>query len=354
MDIENSSNPSEGSIIVDSVGTELFYTDSGAPPGSSTYTTAFTVHGLSFTGEIFRRIMDLAPAANLRIVSINRRNYPGSTPFNDAERDLLMNGSDAQKTEFLDAQGMQLLTFIDKYMIDNRPPLNTHAKTGGIALMGWSLGNVLTLAAVANADKLPTDARDRLASQLRSVIMLEPPSNILGLPIPPQAWSPLIDTSIPPETQLPFFSHWITAYFKHGDISKRDNSLLSFVVPDPLKVPSIYTMTEDEIPKLIYEDALALGDGLLALVRNQIYLANYQKVVFDQSFRALFRNMQVWMVTGDATASFSISALWSVQDDELARGALGSFVNYKTLKGANHFVHWDEPANTIEYIQSML
>ncbi|KAF8649634.1 hypothetical protein AX16_005722 [Volvariella volvacea WC 439] len=340
-------------MVVDDIGTKLFYIDSGAPR-SSTYTTIFAIHGLTFTGEIFRRIMDLAPAANLRIVAVNRRCYPGSTPYNATENDILLNGSDVQKQAFLDAQGMQLLTFIDKFTVDNQLPITTPARTGGIALMGWSLGNSLTLAAVANADKLPTDARNRLASRLRSVIMLEPPSVALGVSYPPQTWSPMQDTSIPPETQVPYFVQWITSYFKHGDITKRDTSLISFVVPDPSRTPSIFGMTSSEMSKVVYEDSVNLGEGLYLFFLGPQFLANYQKACYDKAIRSLLGRMQIWMVTGDATASFSIASLWSIEDDELARGSRGSFIKYKILNGANHFVHWDEPDNTIKYIQSML
>ncbi|KAF8665758.1 hypothetical protein AX16_000206 [Volvariella volvacea WC 439] len=313
----------QGSIIVDSSGYKLFYIDSGAPPSSSNYTTIFAVHGFAFTGEIFRKVMNLAPAANLRIVYINRRNYPGSTAHSATENDIILNGSDAQKTEFLNAQGMQLLTFIDAYILENQLPSITPEKTGGIALI------------------------------LRSVIMLEPPPPAFDFSYPKQMWVPLIDASIPQETQLPFFAQWITAYFKHGDITKRDPSLLSFVVPDPLRIPSIYKMSEFETSKIINEDAVKLGDGIFALLNSQL-LAAYHKAYYDQSIRSLLNQMHIWMVTGDATPPLSISTMWSIQDDELARGSIGDFIKYKILKGKNHFVHWDDPAETIEYIQSML
>ena len=44
----------------------------------------------------------------------------------------------------------------------------------------------------------------------------------LGLPIPPKIWSPLIDNSLPEEARKPFYMSWITSYFDHGDLSKRD------------------------------------------------------------------------------------------------------------------------------------
>lgn len=113
----------------------------------------------------------MAPAAGLRVVAINRRNYAGSTPFSQEDLTVIHNGTDTQKEEFLKARGLEILNFMDIFVQQNDVPTILDDGKGGIALLGWSLGNSFTLAAISHFDSLPTDAQSRLASRMRSLIM---------------------------------------------------------------------------------------------------------------------------------------------------------------------------------------
>lgn len=121
---------------------------------------------------VFQKVMSLAPKYGLRIVAINRRDHPGSTPFTPAELQVLASGTDEEKGSFVRARGLELATFADNFIKQNNlPPISEDGKGGGIALLGWSLGSTVTLACVANIDSLPAEVQSRFKLYLRAHIL---------------------------------------------------------------------------------------------------------------------------------------------------------------------------------------
>lgn len=111
-------------------------------------------------------------SSSLRIVAVNRRDYPGSTPLTQEDTTVLASGSDEQKAAFLKARGVEVATFVTRFVERNKlPPVSPDRKTGGFALLGWSLGNAIALSAVANVDSLPPAAQTLWASGMRSLIL---------------------------------------------------------------------------------------------------------------------------------------------------------------------------------------
>ncbi|KAI0058354.1 hypothetical protein BV25DRAFT_1810813 [Artomyces pyxidatus] len=326
-------------LTVDNTGTQLFYLDSGVPyETTGAYTTVFAVHGLGFSSPIFNKIIALAPAANLRFVAINRRGYKRSTPISAAEAETIINGTDEDKSEYLKTRGLELSRFIDIFIRENNtPPISPDGKTGGIAILGWSAGNGVVLSAIANVDSIPEDARSRLGSHLRALIMQEPPSVILGMPSPTGTWSPHMDTSLA-EQQTPMYTQWITSYFRHGDLAKRDTNVLSYIVPATFRRPTIYNMSPEEIEGTVDESMSEVPSMISLFVQAH---ANYRKACFDRKIRELLPRMKVSALCGDATCSFPLAAFWALQDDDKAEG--GGFVNFRMILGVNHFMQWDDP-----------
>ncbi|THH19421.1 hypothetical protein EW146_g1768 [Bondarzewia mesenterica] len=361
-------------ILVDGNGTRLAYIDSG-PPSGTVYTTIFAVHGVEFTNPIFQKVSVLCRANHVRFVAINRREYKGSTPFTETEKAIITNGTDTQKMNWLKDRGLEIANFVDAFIQrENLSLVSADGKRGGVALLGWSSGATFTAAAISNIDALPSDVRARLVSRLRVHIMqgsllthlfpsmlfciliaplAEPPSIAFGLPFPPQTFSPQIDTSIPAKARIPAFTLWITSYFQHGDLSTRDTNVLEYVLPATFRMPSIWNMSSVEIADIIDEGPNSTVETPFALNFMTQALAVYNKATFDKSTRALLPHLKVWEISGDATASFSLAALWSMQDDDKAHG--GNNINYKIVPGANHFMHWDEPDKTVEaYLEALL
>lgn len=179
------------SIVVDDENNKLAYLDSGAPSSGTGYITVFILHGMIFSArtstsecafdrlttvltDVFQKLLPLAPETGLRVVAINRRDYPGSSTIPASEVSILQlaTGGDEQKAALLSKRGVEVSTFIDRFIVQNDIlPISADGKTGGIAIVGWSLGVALALAAFANIDILPSETRARFATHLRSVIL---------------------------------------------------------------------------------------------------------------------------------------------------------------------------------------
>lgn len=121
---------------------------------------------------IFSKVQALAGPAGLRLVAINRRDYIGSTPYSNAELDVVNNGTVAQRDDFMKARGIELGIFMDKFMQQNNiPALSADGRAGGAAVIGWSVGNIFTLSTIANIHALPEDVQARLASRIHTLVM---------------------------------------------------------------------------------------------------------------------------------------------------------------------------------------
>ena len=129
---------------------------------------------------------------------------------------------------------------------------------------------------------------------------------------------------------------WITAYFQHGDLSTRDVNVLEYVLPTITHVPSVFTMTPDQLAGMTDIAAADGGDSLIVAFTQATLLPIYRNAVFNKTIRAALPLMKVLEFTGDITANFGIVALWQIEDDDAAAG--GGFVKTEFLNGTNHFV----------------
>ncbi|KAK0460249.1 Alpha/Beta hydrolase protein [Desarmillaria tabescens] len=331
------------SIVVNSsTGVELSYIDSGAPVQSS-YITIFAIHGMIFTKEIFQRVIDLAPKKGVRFVALDRRPFPGSTPFSAEELGILRNAGtdDAQREAFVEARGHEVAIFIDTFIRTfGLPPISSG---GGVALLGWSLGATLVSAAISSTSTLSNDICERLERHLRSVILYEPGPITLGLPAPNQYWTFLRDPSVPEDLRIPAFGQWCTSYFDHPDLSERNLDNLSWVLASSSRVPSFYNGMPASIQR--YGNDAAIDLPFLVVYSKQILQA-YRKTFFDSK---VFPNVKRSVLCGDKTCALALAAFWAVQDDEKEQRTTDiKALEYRIIPGANHFVHWDEPEKALD------
>ncbi|KIJ27898.1 hypothetical protein M422DRAFT_71509 [Sphaerobolus stellatus SS14] len=152
--------------------TALFYLDSGPLPSSDTYTTIFILHGHTFHSPVFSRLLALAPTYNLRLVAITRRDYPGSTPFTDEELRVIQGGNKDEKLTFLKDRALEIWKFVRRFAKERElPKWRQEDGKGGIFLMGWSLGNMLGLAAMTFLKEMPQDLREDLNEWVKGYII---------------------------------------------------------------------------------------------------------------------------------------------------------------------------------------
>jgi pimeloyl-ACP methyl ester carboxylesterase len=340
-----------GTIVVDSLGTKLAYTDTGAPPLSSShssYTTIFAVHGMAFNYGIFERVQALQ--GSYRIVAISRRHYAGSTPYNADELRVVNNGTDAEKTAFTRNRGLEINTFIDTFIQKNNVPykFSGNTKNSGIALIGWSLGNAVTLAAINNLNASSAAIQARIAPNLHTLILHEPSTNILGLAVDPRNWVPwtIFDVTIPERYEIALFAEWVAGYFQHGDLSTRNADVLSFLPHGfNLRPPTVYS-----IARANRSSIMDLSDNSKLEIPYQLnfipqLLVQYE-YLYTPEFKALFPNTKNFFIGCEQTASFGPITTWKIQDDDKAAG--GGFIKAKLIPGINHMSAWDDPKITLD------
>ncbi|PBK63889.1 hypothetical protein ARMSODRAFT_893703 [Armillaria solidipes] len=350
---------SSGTLVVNTAGVELAYLDSGAPADASSYTTIFAVHGMIFTNLIFQKVLNAARSKGVRFVAIQRRPFPGSTPFTAEELNVILTGgsSEADRDAQIAARGHEIASFVDAFIQKFKlPPLSDDGKTGGVALLGWSVGGAFPVAAVASSSTLPTNVQTRLGSYVRSLIVYESAPLVFGLPTPTQNWVPLIDTTMPENIRLPAFGQWCTGYFDHGDItlsSAHDHDSLSWILSSPERVPTFYNIPVDQLNTIAtYGNDASTDLPFLFFFSNQLK-AVYSKAFNDKDITAKFPHMKRSFLCGDKTGAFGVAGLWAVQDDQKENGT-DSSVKYKLIPGANHFLVWDDPEKAFEAFMDLV
>ena len=128
-----------------------------------------------------------------------------------------------------------------------------------------------------------------------------------------------MSNEIPAEERIVALRGWFTSYFDHGDITTRDQSIISFYVPGQTIAPSIYS-----IPKELLDE---MGDfsndtGVPLATLELSFLVGFVAGSKACMNRVLFegRNVdlkgKVAVVVGDKSLSFNILSLWDLEDEE--------------------------------------
>ncbi|KAF9483196.1 alpha/beta-hydrolase [Pholiota conissans] len=333
-------------------GVDLAYTDTGAPENYP-YITIFAVHGIIFSNLVFKRVQSVALSKGFRFVAISRRGFPGSTPYKPEEINTIINAEEPAENRyaFMEARGHEIASFIDIFASKFGLPISKDKISGSI-LLGWSQGAQYVSAAIAFAPTLPSDVRIRLRAHIRSVVFYEPPPVTFGLPNAEKNWMPIFDVTIPEAPRIQMVAQWITAYFNHGDLTKRDPNALEYVVPATDKSPSIFNNAQADMEGLeCYTQDACLDVPLFAFADQ--FKAIYRKAIGCAEVMQLFPDLKIAFVVGERSPSFAWVGLWAVQDDQKEIGST-KIIHYKVIPGANHLIHWDNPDKALEVFTSKL
>ncbi|KAG6827752.1 hypothetical protein H0H92_010574 [Tricholoma furcatifolium] len=197
---------------------DVFFTDSGPPASSSDYTTLIILHGTAFNGGSFEKLHNLAHDFNLRTVVLNRREYPGSSPYTDAEINDIHHG----RKVALDRLAIQLGDFVRQFVEKNPgvPKIGPGRKSGGLAIMGWSMGCMTAMTLFADPRLFSEELYTLLAAYVKDLILDDPPHVAFGIPLPPNtnayiSWED--SESQTPQELFQNFCYWSSSYFSHPD-----------------------------------------------------------------------------------------------------------------------------------------
>lgn len=197
-------------IRLEDLEVDFYYQDSHIPIlKDKPYTTLVVFHGYGFNGrkyfplvsattnykvciDIFHRLLPIAASSHIRLVVVNRRGYAGSTPFKPEDTDPFdpsgpelegETGSAVPRspramaelyTTFLQQRGAEVARFLQKFIKTEKiPPKSEEGgrATGGISVLGWSLGNVVTLSMLAFANTYDPALMKQLEPYLRKVVI---------------------------------------------------------------------------------------------------------------------------------------------------------------------------------------
>ena len=140
-------------------------------------------------------MLPYAASSNVRIVLLNRRDYPGSTGVSDSElayleaigspstEDYDKNKAMEAQSNFLKARGFEVAEFMAWFAETEGIPKIIHkrdgTKEGGIVIVAWSSGNTTSLSLFAHLRELRREVREALEPYMRNYIFygaLTPPS----------------------------------------------------------------------------------------------------------------------------------------------------------------------------------
>lgn len=102
---------------------------------------------------------------------MNRRDYPGSTPFSDEDILLTAPGSPPEDSDiFLRARAFEFAHFLAWFVREHDIPPIGGQREGGLSIVAWSSSNTIIMSLMANLARLPDDLRDGLEPYIRSYI----------------------------------------------------------------------------------------------------------------------------------------------------------------------------------------
>ncbi|KAG1754477.1 hypothetical protein EDB19DRAFT_1626355 [Suillus lakei] len=329
-----------------------YYSDSGDVPGS-TYTTLVFVPGMSFNGGVFKKLCPLAAGHCLRIVGLYRRDYNPTTSFRDAELAGLVSGTVEGQEGFLRSQAVDIATFLVMFAREQHIPL-AEGTSGGIALVGWSLGSLHTHAVVAYLDALPSNILSDLGKYVHTMVSHDVSGVFIGIPRPPGYSMDLwFETDV--EKRFNLFCEWSMAHYPHKNVTSGSIDDLEFYKFSD-KPHSMHELSPEELAEFTSAKNFGGSDTLLLRIQPDVFKAMTRRAIFNMTLAEKFLpNLHVRYMCGGEShgalvwVSHELRKCWTDPkpfygpDAEKARD-----VKFKFQTEGNHFVFWDEPEVALE------
>lgn len=312
---------------------------------------------------------------NLRLIALNTRDYPGSSPFSSEELAAMSNPDKAVQARALQNQAEEIAEFLVHIIKEYQIPA-TSPSGGGLALMGWSLGNILPLAFLANADAYAPEHVELLGRYLRTVVLHGERDSILSsLPgvdrptffrldpslicvgeAPPIAetsvsnW-PLLNPGIPLDERLRIFPIWASSYYTPVEdllsltlptAAARivlDNNLAEGNSTSPFTA-SVSRMSAAELESITYHDAFTRLMQSLGRVDISLFQDNFSRALVEQSdddSGTIWPDCKVLLSWCDMTIiDCMLSSAYITKTAK--KGHVGRRVEVVQIERANHFV----------------
>jgi pimeloyl-ACP methyl ester carboxylesterase len=320
------------------------YYDSGAPPNRD-YSTIIVVHGNTYHAGTFLTLFDGASALNLRVILVQRRRYPGSSPYTDEETKAILQGTEEERHTVLDTDGELLALFVDNMIRDY--------DLKKVAIVAWSQGTGYLNLIVDAIKRVGAEAQERLQTHVYALIHWDPPCGIMGLDYPPTgAWTPLYDYTLSPEKRAEAFGQWLAFHFPHPNLSSRDPQTLIYKLETHVKSPSFSNVPIEKFLTMVDFTANAKGEYVMGEdYYKSIMFERLRRAFMDPSVRKLWKNAKFCCIYGEESPWNVEWSVWSFEklfkDKELE-------IYFEPMEGANHFVMSDNPDQVLKVIKKLV
>ncbi|KAI0755320.1 hypothetical protein C8Q80DRAFT_1217006 [Daedaleopsis nitida] len=372
---------------VDDNGVVLYYEDSGAPTGSIDYTTLVLVHGHCFHGGTCVSAHGLLRGRiNLRLVLLNMRGYPGSTPYSIEELEALEGDAGAQEAA-LNTRAAEIAAFL-RWFIETEaiPPIRevpgSEALLDGLSLLSWSGGNSTTLAMLAHADQLSEATRELFNKYLRSFILYDPSSMAAGNSPPLGIRNIHVDRSVPLEDQAYQFGIQVGSFYPpytlpdslpgaetligSPRVPLQDTAAPTNTPLDPQYTPSVSEpkMSVEQFRSMTHPPILSRAHNALFWFLQDVFAANVVRALYDCQLethdgsgmrKPVWPALKVHVVWCDMTigeAAWAVAVLKCGYAD--AKPTRRRPMEFHQLKGANHLVHWEKPEKFVKVLAGII
>ncbi|PIL34449.1 hypothetical protein GSI_03225 [Ganoderma sinense ZZ0214-1] len=364
--------PSDGST-----GSRLgVFHDTGAPQDSTDFTTLVILHGHNWHGGTFSRLIPLAASSgyNTRLVLLNRRDYPGSTPYTDEERAMVakLTPDDSEDAAMLAKAGVRFGRFLrdrarevfdfleDLVRHDHIPPAQHSKNTGGIVVAGWSLGALWMTSLLAYAPTFPVNDVE-LSAYVRRVVVFDTGNIVMGYPRRSDMYVRAFDPRLPPEERAASYDVWdralaISSYYPHG-------GTLDTIAVRPLDdpPPTLSTLSGAERASMTFQAdgdldsrimITGIQSGLFMSIRHRALLLpnNEGGESREDGVMDAWKDVEARFVWGGRSlpeVAHAMLTLRSEVENAKERGQPLRKVKLVTVKDGNHFVHWDHPEHAM-------
>ncbi|KAG6917598.1 hypothetical protein DXG01_001827 [Tephrocybe rancida] len=303
----------------------------------------------------FEKLHSYAHEFNLRTILWNRREYPGSTKYTDAEVDDLNNGRKIFLNRLAILVGDFIKQFVEKESV---PKISSDRKSGGFAILGWSMGTATAMPLFSDPTLFSEDSYDLLEMYVKDLVLSDAPHLSFGIDLPTGAkvYNPWADPDFKtPEELYQNFTFWVSSYYDHPDFHA--TSLLTLDFRKRTDHATINSWTKEQFRKFYSEAAATRSELRMYVPPMQSTLKDMtHRVLYDKNItQTLFPKVPVTYVGATRT---NWECAWGYletkrrYEEELAKGNKVRNTRFFLIEGGNHFAHWDRPKEFLEQIVS--
>ncbi|GJE91056.1 alpha/beta hydrolase [Phanerochaete sordida] len=337
---------------IDNIGTCIYYEDSGAPNGGSTYTTLVFVHGAFSNSAIFEHMLPLATKHGLRMITMNNRDYRGSTPYSADELADFTNADTEVQASAVRRWGSEIARFL-AYLCDTLhiPAIATDRgkKVGGLVLVTWSLSGMAALSLLGDPRTMGENLTSAVEPYLRSIVLYDSPCIIYGAVPDIGLTFPSPDPNAPPEREPDAALEWVSSYFPPlPDGQSITPELLQAYSAALPRTPTLRALSAADYQRII--DPSVAARSLAIMATDPAIRAQHAHTAFcdagavlpDVDVLALWCDQSVWL-TAWAAKVFQDFVRRPAEPGKRKRN-----MAFLRVNNANHFAHWDEPGSMMD------